>query len=51
MFVRHLTRPVLTRSDTKGKNVSEVNHKLKLLCLENTFSFLLHSNIKKNMPK
>ena len=48
MFVRHLTRPMLTRSDKEGKNVSEVNNKLKLLCLENNFSFLLHSNIKKN---
>ena len=44
----HITiSSLLTRSDKEGKKVAEVNNKLKLLCSENNFSFLLHSNIDK----
>ena len=44
----HITiSSLLTRSDKEGKKVAEVNNKLKLLCSENNFNFLLHSNIDK----
>ena len=39
----HITiSSLLIRSDKEGKKVAEVNSKLKLLCSENNFSFLLH---------
>ena len=42
----HITiSSLLTRSDKEGEKVAEVNNKLKLLCSEKNFSFLLHSNI------
>lgn len=37
----------ITRKDSQGNKVVEVNEQLQLFCLEKNFRFLLHANIDK----